>query len=57
MILFRYLARQLLQVTAAVTLILLVVSFTSRFLQYLGDAVAGQMTCMPVDTVAAGCSA
>ncbi|WP_237133641.1 LPS export ABC transporter permease LptF [Pseudohongiella sp. O18] len=44
MILFRYLARQLLQVTAAVTLILLVVSFTSRFLQYLGDAVAGQMT-------------
>lgn len=44
MILFRYFARQLLQVTAAVTLILLVVSFTSRFLQYLADAVAGQMT-------------
>lgn len=44
MILFRYFARQLLQVTLAVTLILLVVSFTSRFLQYLADAVAGQMT-------------
>lgn len=28
----------------AVSLILLVVSFTSRFLQYLADAVAGQMT-------------
>jgi lipopolysaccharide export system permease protein len=43
-ILFRYFTSQLLQVTAAVTLILLVVSFTSRFLQYLADAVAGQMT-------------
>lgn len=29
---------------AAVTIILLVVSFTSRFLQYLGDAVAGKLT-------------
>lgn len=44
MILFRYFLTQLLQVTAAVTVILLVVSFTSRFLQYLADAVAGQMT-------------
>ncbi|MEX1197482.1 MAG: LPS export ABC transporter permease LptF [Pseudohongiellaceae bacterium] len=44
MILFRYLSTQILQVMTAVTLILLVVSFTSRFLQYLADAVAGQMT-------------
>ena len=44
MILFRYFTQQLLQVTAAVSLILLVVSFTSRFLQYLADAVAGKMT-------------
>lgn len=44
MILFWYFTRQLLQVTFAVSLILLVVSFTSRFLQYLADAVAGKMT-------------
>ncbi len=44
LILFRYFTKQLLQITAAVSLILLVVSFTSRFLQYLADAVAGQMT-------------
>lgn len=44
MILFWYFTRQVLQVTLAVSLILLVVSFTSRFLQYLADAVAGQMT-------------
>ncbi len=44
MILFRYLSTQILQAMSAVTLILLVVSFTSRFLQYLADAVAGQMT-------------
>lgn len=44
MILFRYFTRQVFQVTFAVSLILLVVSFTSRFLQYLADAVAGKMT-------------
>jgi len=43
-IIFRYLTTQILQVMAAVTVILLVVSFTSRFLQYLGDAVAGKLT-------------
>jgi len=43
-ILFWYFTRQVFQVTMAVSLILLVVSFTSRFLQYLADAVAGQMT-------------
>lgn len=43
MIIFRYLSRQILQVTAAVTLILLFVALTSRFLQYLGDAVAGKL--------------
>jgi lipopolysaccharide export system permease protein len=43
-ILFWYFTRQVFQVTLAVSLILLVVSFTSRFLQYLADAVAGQMT-------------
>ena len=44
MILLLYFTRQVFQVTFAVSLILLVVSFTSRFLQYLADAVAGQMT-------------
>lgn len=44
MILFRYLSTQILQVMTAVTVILLFVSFTSRFLQYLGDAVAGKLT-------------
>lgn len=44
MIIFRYLSTQILQVMAAVTFMLLVVSFTSRFLQYLGDAVAGKLT-------------
>lgn len=44
MIIFRYLSTQIFQVMAAVTIILLVVSFTSRFLQYLGDAVAGKLT-------------
>lgn len=43
MILFRYLSRQILQVMSAVTVILLVVALTSRFIQYLGDAVAGQI--------------
>lgn len=44
MILLRYFSKQVFQVTVAVSLILLVVSFTSRFLQYLADAVAGKMT-------------
>jgi len=43
-IIFRYLTRQIIQVMTAVTVILLVVSFTTRFLQYLGDAVAGKLT-------------
>jgi len=42
-ILFRYLARQILQVMAAVTIILLVVGLINRFIQYLGQAVAGEM--------------
>ena len=43
MIVFRYLSKQILQVMLAVTLILLVVALTSRFIQYLGDAVAGEL--------------
>lgn len=44
MIIFRYLSRQVIQVMLAVTVILLFVSVTSRFLQYLGDAVSGNLT-------------
>jgi lipopolysaccharide export system permease protein len=43
LIIFRYLSKQILQVMLAVTLILLVVALTSRFIQYLGDAVAGKL--------------
>lgn len=43
MIIFRYLSKQILQVMSAVTLILLVVGLTSRFIQYLGQAVAGEL--------------
>lgn len=43
MLIFRYLSRQILQVMIAVTLVLLVVALTSRFIQYLGDALAGQL--------------
>lgn len=43
MILFRYLSKQILQVMSAVTLVLLVVAVTSRFIQYLGQAVAGEL--------------
>ncbi|MED5413028.1 MAG: LPS export ABC transporter permease LptF [Pseudomonadota bacterium] len=43
MVIFRYLSKQILQVMAAVTLILLVVGLTSRFIQYLGQAVAGEL--------------
>lgn len=43
MLIFRYLSKQILQLMAAVTLVLLVVALTSRFIQYLGDAVAGQL--------------
>ena len=43
MIIFRYLSKQILQVMTAVTLILLVVGLTSRFIQYLGQAVAGEL--------------
>jgi lipopolysaccharide export system permease protein len=43
MLVFRYLSKQILQVMVAVTLVLLVVALTSRFIQYLGDAVAGQL--------------
>ena len=43
MLIFRYLSKQILQVMAAVTVILLVVAVTSRFIRYLGDAVAGQL--------------
>jgi len=43
-IIFRYLGRQVFQVMAAVTVILLVVAMITRFLQYLGDAVAGEIS-------------
>lgn len=43
LLIFRYLSKQILQVMTAVTLVLLVVALTSRFIQYLGDAVAGQL--------------
>lgn len=43
MIIFKYLSKQILQVMSAVTLILLVVALTSRFIQYLSDAVAGKI--------------
>jgi len=43
LIIFRYLSKQILQVMAAVSLILLVVGLTSRFIQYLGQAVAGEL--------------
>lgn len=44
MIIFRYLSKQILQIMLAVTLILLVVGLTSRFIQYLGQAVAGDFS-------------
>ncbi len=44
MIIFRYLTRQVLAVTTAVTLILLVVGLINRFIQYLSEAVAGEMS-------------
>jgi len=43
LIVFRYLSKQVLQVMSAVTLIVLIVALTSRFIQYLGDAVAGEL--------------
>lgn len=43
MIIFRYLSRQLVQAMSAVTLVLLVVALTGRFVQYLGQAVAGEL--------------
>ena len=42
MIVFRYLARQVLQSTAVVALTLLAVAVISRFMQYLGEAASGQ---------------
>lgn len=44
MIIFRYLARQIFQVMSAVTFILMVVVMISRFLGYLGQAVAGEIS-------------
>ena len=44
MIIFRYLARQIFQVMAAVTVIMLVLAMITRFLQYLGQAVEGEIT-------------
>ncbi|MCB1650287.1 MAG: LPS export ABC transporter permease LptF [Pseudomonadales bacterium] len=44
MIIFRYLARQIFQIMSAITLILLVVVMISRFLGYLGQAVAGEIS-------------
>ena len=43
MIIFRYLSLQILQVTVAVSLILLLVGLISRFIQYLGQAVSGEL--------------
>lgn len=44
MLVFRYLARQIFQVMLAVALVLLVVAMTSRFIQYLSQAVAGELS-------------
>ncbi|MDB3993959.1 LPS export ABC transporter permease LptF [Gammaproteobacteria bacterium] len=44
MIIFRYLCSQTLKVMAAISLILLVVGLTSRFIQYLGQAVSGELS-------------
>jgi len=43
LIIFRYLSKQILQVMVAVSLILLIVGLTSRFIQYLAQAVAGEL--------------
>jgi len=43
LIVFRYLSKQILQIMSAVTLVLLIVTLTSRFIQYLGQAVAGEL--------------
>lgn len=43
MILFRYLSKQIFQVMLGVTLVLLVVALTSRFIQYLSQAAAGDL--------------
>jgi len=43
-IIFRYLARQVFQVMAAVTVIMLALAMITRFLQYLGQAVEGEIT-------------
>ncbi len=43
MIIFRYLARDLLATTAAVALVLLMVVMSSRFVQYLADAAEGKI--------------
>lgn len=44
MIIFRYLARQIFQIMSSVTVILLVIVMISRFLGYLGQAVAGEIS-------------
>ena len=43
MIVFRYLSQQILQVTVAVSVILLAIGLISRFIQYLGQAVSGEL--------------
>ena len=43
MIIFRYLSQQILQVTVVVSLILLAIGLISRFIQYLGQAVSGEL--------------
>ncbi len=42
MIIFRYLSKQILQIVSVITFVLLTVALTGRFIQYLGDAVAGE---------------
>ena len=44
MIIFRYINRQILQTTAAVTLVLMVVAISSRFIQFLAEAVEGAIS-------------
>ena len=44
MILARYFTRQILQALSAITLLLLTISLTSRFIQYLSQAVAGELS-------------
>jgi len=42
LIIFKYLSKQILQIVAVISFVLLTVALTGRFIQYLGEAVAGE---------------